>query len=94
MKHTWIAIALATSALLAGTASAQPGYGPGMMGGYGPGMMGGYGAGGYGGGPGMMGGYGGGMGPGMMGGSGFAAPDVPDLTADQRGKIRQAQQDF
>jgi len=91
MKHNWIAIALATSALLAGTASAQPAYGPGMMGGYGHGMMGGYG-GGYG--PGMMGGYGSGMGPGMMGGPGGAGLDVPDLTADQRGKIRQVQQDF
>jgi Spy/CpxP family protein refolding chaperone len=94
MKHNWIAIALATSALLAGTASAQPGYGPGMMGGNGPGMMGGYGAGGYGGGygHGMMGGYGG-MGPGMMGGPNGGL-DVPDLTADQRSKIRLAQQDF
>lgn len=93
MKHKWIAIALAASALFAGVASAQPAYGPGMMGGYGQGMMGGYGAGGYGGGhgPGMMGGYGPGMGGGMMGPGGI---DVPDLTADQRSKIKLAQQDF
>lgn len=76
-----------------------PGYGPGMMGGYGygpgpgpgygPGMMGGYGPGpGYG--PGMMGGFG--YGPGMMGGYG---PNLlPDLSADQRTRISEAQQDF
>ena len=72
-----------------------PGYGmgPGMMGGYGghgmgPGMMGGYG--GYGMGPGMMGGYGGhGMGPGMMGGYGYGL----DLSAEQRAKISEIQQE-
>lgn len=61
---------------IAGSAQAQPYFGPGMMGGYGgyggPGMMGG----GYGG-PGMMGGgYGPGWGmtgPGMMGGYGPCA---------------------
>jgi len=76
-----------------------PGYGmgPGMMGGYGgygmgPGMMGGYG--GYGMGPGMMGGYGGyGMGPGMMGGYGGYGYGV-DLSAEQRAKIADVQQEF
>lgn len=92
MKRTLIAIAVATSALVAGSALAQPGWGPGMMGGYGEG---------YGYGPGMMGGYGGGYGPGMgggmgmgMGGGGPRALALADLSAEQRGKIRQAQQDF
>lgn len=94
MKRKWILIA-AASALLAGTAFSQPGYGPGPGAGYGPGMMGGYGGGMMGGyGPGMMGGYG----PGMMGGHGMMGPGgygaLADLTADQRGKIKQAQQDF
>jgi Spy/CpxP family protein refolding chaperone len=89
MKRTLILIA-AASALLAGTAFSQPGYGPGPGAGYGPGMMGGYG-------PGMMGGYGGGMMGGygqgmMMGPGGYGA--LADLTADQRSKIKQAQQDF
>ncbi len=55
--------------IAAGSAQAQPYYGPGMMGGYGPGygMMGGYGP-GWGMGPGM--GYGGGYGP-MMQGYGY-----------------------
>lgn len=57
--------------IAAGSAQAQPYYGPGMMGGYGGGYGPGYGmmGGGYGPGYGMMGGYGGGwgMGPGMMG---------------------------
>ena len=73
-----------------------PGYGmgPGMMGGYGgygmgPGMMGGYGMG-----PGMMGGFGGyGMGPGMMGGYGGYGYG-PDLSAEQRAKISEIQQDI
>lgn len=60
---------------VAGSAQAQPYYGPGMMGEYGPGygMMGG----GYGPGWGMMGGYGPGwgmMGPGMMGYGGGYGP--------------------
>jgi Spy/CpxP family protein refolding chaperone len=60
------------------------GAGPGMMGGYGgygpgAGMMGGYGPGGYGRGPGMMGGYGGGGYWGL------------DLSAEQRQKIEQIQ---
>jgi Spy/CpxP family protein refolding chaperone len=96
MKRTLILIA-AVSALLAGTAFSQPGYGPGPGAGYGPGMMGGYGGGMMGGyGPGTMGGYGGGMmggyGHGMMGPGGYGA--LADLTADQRGRIKQAQQDF
>jgi len=67
-----------------------PGYGPGY--GMGPGMMGGYG--GYGMGPGMMGGYGGyGMGPGMMGGYGGYGYG-PDLSAEQRAKISEIQQDI
>lgn len=107
MTRRWIAMAAAAAALAATAACSQPagpGYGPGMMGGYGPGMMGDYGygpgmMGGYGPGmmgaygPGMMGGYGPGMmGPGMMGGYGPNA--VADLTADQRAKISEAQQDF
>jgi Spy/CpxP family protein refolding chaperone len=97
MKTKRIAIAAIATALFAGGAAlAQPGYGPGMMGygGYGPGMMG-YG-GGYG--PGMMGGgYGGmmgGWGGGMMGGwgAGSRAWGVQDLTAEQRTKIREIQQ--
>jgi Spy/CpxP family protein refolding chaperone len=66
-----------------------PGYGmgPGMMGGYGmgPGMMGDYGMG-----PGMMGGYG--MGPGMMGGYGGYGYGL-DLSAEQRAKISEIQQE-
>jgi Spy/CpxP family protein refolding chaperone len=82
------------------------GMGPGMMGGYGgpggygmgPGMMWGNGGpGAYGMGPGMMGGYGGpggyGMGPGMTGGYGGNAYPGIDLTADQRKKIDQIQQE-
>jgi Spy/CpxP family protein refolding chaperone len=85
MKMKSIAVATAVTALLAGVALAQPGYGPGMMGGYGPG---GYGTGGYG--PGMMGGgYGG-----MMGGWGAGTRNwgIQDLSAEQRTKIRDIQQ--
>jgi Spy/CpxP family protein refolding chaperone len=98
MKRVLITIAVATAALLAGTANSQSGYGPGMGGhGYGPGMQG-YGSGMMGG-PGMMGGYGPGMmdgyGPGMGGGGGGPrALGIPDLSAEQRTKIKQAQQDF
>lgn len=53
-------------------------YGHGMMNGYGPGMMG----------PGMMGP--GMMGPGMMGGWSYPA----DLSADQRAKMADVQQEF
>jgi Spy/CpxP family protein refolding chaperone len=62
---------------------------------YGSGMMGGYG-GGWGMGPGMMGGYGGpggrGMGPGMMGGYGGDAYAGLDLSAEQRKKITDIQE--
>ncbi|HEU4646724.1 MAG TPA: Spy/CpxP family protein refolding chaperone [Burkholderiales bacterium] len=72
-----------------------PGYGQGYgprYGGMGPGMMGGYGPGGMG--PGMMGGYGsGGMGPGMMGGYGGYGYG-PDLSAEQREKMAEIQQEF
>lgn len=80
---------MATCLLLAGAAWSQPyGMGPGMMGGYGggmgPGMMGGYGQGGY--------GYG--MGPGMMGGyAGRGDYWGLDLSADQRKKIDQIQEE-
>jgi Spy/CpxP family protein refolding chaperone len=75
------------------------GMGPGMMGdpggyGMGPGMMGGYG-GGYGYGPGMMGGYGPGgygMGPGMMWGYGANAYADLNLSAEQRKKIDEIQE--
>jgi len=77
----------ASAAVLLGTAAAvfsQP-YGMGPGGGYGPG---------YGMGPGMMGGYGpGGMGPGMMGGYGGYGYG-PDLSAEQRAKISEIQQEF
>ena len=68
-------LAAGLAVIIAGSAQAQPYYGPGMMGGYGQGygmMGGGYGP-RYGMGPGMMGGYGPGygmMGPGVMGGYG------------------------
>ena len=69
---------------------APGGYGPG---GYGPGMMYG-GRGGYGGGPGMYGGgpgmYGGG--PGMMGGGRWGW--LPDLSAEQRSQVAQAEGEF
>ena len=84
-------IATAASLLLATSAFSQPyGMGPGMMGGYGngAGMMQGYGHGGYGMGP---GGYG--MGPGMMGGYGGADYWGLDLTAEQRKKIEQIQEE-
>ena len=75
-------IAAAASVLFAASAWSQPyGMGPGMMGGYGPGA--------YGMGPGMMGGYG--MGPGMMGGYGSGGYSALDLSADQRKKIAQIQ---
>jgi Spy/CpxP family protein refolding chaperone len=104
-----ILIAIAAVAVLAASASvvSQPygGYGPGY--GMGPGMMGGYGP-GYGMGPGMMGGYGPGygMGPGMMGGWGPGYGMGPDmmwggggwgygieLSAEQRAKIADIQQE-
>ena len=102
MKRTLMAMAVAASTLLAAGALAQSGGGPGMMGGpgygygygygEGHGMMGGYGpgmmGGGYGAGPGM--GWGGGP---MMGG-GARGLGIADLSAEQRGKIKQAQQDF
>jgi Spy/CpxP family protein refolding chaperone len=91
MRRNWIAFARTVPAFLAGAVHAQPGYGQGMMGGYGPGYYGGPGMmGGYG--PGMMGGYG----PGMMGGwgSGPRSWGLSDLTADQRSKIQQVQQEF
>ena len=77
----------------AGTPPAGQPMGPGMMGqGMGPGMMGqGYGPGmmGQGMGPGMMGGM---MGPGMMyGANPYAALD---LSAEQRAKIADIQQDL
>lgn len=96
---------LVVAAALSACAGAQP-YGPGMMGGYGPGwggpgpgMMGGYGPGMMGGhGPGMMGGYGpgmmGGYGAGMMGGYGPGMGWPADLSADQRAKLAEAQQEF
>lgn len=97
-------LAAVAAAVLVGGVIAQP-YGPGMMqgpgGGYGwgpGGMMGGYGPGagmmGGGWGPGIMGPgmMGGGWGPGMMGGWGGGYPS--DLSADQRSKISEAQQDF
>ena len=95
MKRKLIGAAIA--ALLATAAWAQPG--PGMMGGsgsgdcgygpgygMGPGMMGGYGMG-----PGMMGGYG--MGPGMMGGYGPGGYYGLKLSAEQRRKIADIQQE-
>jgi Spy/CpxP family protein refolding chaperone len=104
MKRTILA-AVAAGVLGFSTAAFSqpygPGYGPG--GGYGPGygmgpgMMGGYGP-GYGMGPGMMGGYGPGygMGPGMMGGGygpGYGFGGL-DLSAEQREKIGEIQQEF
>ena len=80
MKRKLIATA-AIAALFSAAAWAQ--MGPGMMGGYGPG--------GYGMGPGMMGGYG--MAPGMMGGYGAGGYGV-DLSADQRAKIAEIQQEL
>ena len=79
----------ASAAILLGTATAacaQPygGMGPGMMGGYGPGYGHGQGQ-GYG--PGYGPGYG--MGPGMMGGYGYGL----DLSAEQRAKISEIQQE-
>ena len=70
------------------------GMGPGMMGGYGwgmgPGAMGGHH--GWGMGPGAMSGHHGwGMGPGRMGGY---AGLPPDLTAEQRAKVADIQQEF
>lgn len=92
-----VAAALLTVSVAACTQPHGPGYGMGPGGGYGPGqgtgqgMMGGGGYGpGYGMGPGMMGG-GYGMGPGMMGG-GYGY--VPDLTAEQRTKLSEIQQEF
>lgn len=89
---------IAAGLLLSGAVAAQPyGMGPGMMGSYGggygmgPGMMGGYG--GYGMGPRMMGSYGGcGMGPGMMWGSANQAYAGLDLTADQRKRIAEIEE--
>ena len=71
---------MAAGLLLVGSAWAQPyGMGAGMMGGYG-------------GGTGMMGGYG--MGPGMMGGyAGRGDYWGLDLSADQRKKIDQIQEE-
>jgi Spy/CpxP family protein refolding chaperone len=92
-------LAAAASLLISGAVVAQPynGMGPGMMGGYGygmgPGMMGGYGGygpGGYGMGPGAMGGYG--MGPGTMWGYGANAYAGLDLSAEQRRKIADIQE--
>lgn len=93
---------LATAALLAASAHAQParpdnapGYGPGMMGAYGPDMMGrGYGGGpGQGYGPGMMGGggmMGGMMGPyGREGMMGLGPLQALDLDEQQIGKVNQ-----
>jgi Spy/CpxP family protein refolding chaperone len=90
MRVRNILLATAASLLVAGAAVAQP-YGPGMMGGYG----GGPGA--YGMGPGMMGGYGGGpggygMGPGMMWGYGADAYAGLNLSAEQRQKIADIQE--
>ncbi len=81
----------ATTALASGLAAAQP------AGGMGPGMMGGYGPGGYGMGPGMMGGYGFGpggygMGPGMMWGYAGHAYAGLNLSAEQRKKIDEIQE--
>ncbi|HSB22451.1 MAG TPA: Spy/CpxP family protein refolding chaperone [Burkholderiaceae bacterium] len=76
--------AAAASALVAGLVMAQPygGMGPGMMGGYGgPGM-----------GPGMMGGYGG-PGMGMMWGYGSDAYAGLNLSAEQRKKIADIQEE-
>jgi Spy/CpxP family protein refolding chaperone len=81
-------IAAATGLLMTGMVAAQP------YGGMGPGMMGGYG-GGYGYGPGMMGGYGPGgygMGPGMMWGYGANAYADLNLSAEQRKKIDEIQE--
>lgn len=86
MKHALLATA--ASLLLASSAWSQPyGMGPGMMGGYGgnsmsPGMMGNYGQGAYGMGPGMMWGY-------ARGGEYWGL----DLSADQRKKIDQLQEE-
>ena len=96
MKRKLIAAAAALLLGTAGVAFTQPyGYGPGY--GMGPGMMGGgYGP-GYGMGPGMMGGgYGPGygMGPGMMGGYGPGNVYGLDLSAEQREKIGEIQQEF
>ncbi len=78
---------LTTAGLLLATAAWSQPYGMG------PGMMGGYGGGGYG--PGIMGGYGGGAyGPGMMGGYGGGAGYWGlNLSADQRKKIEQIQEE-
>lgn len=84
---------IASAAILLGAtaiAFSQPygGMGPGMMGGFGPGGGPGYGQ-GYG--PGYGPGYG--MGPGMMGGYGPGCGYGPDLSADQRSKIAEIQQE-
>ena len=98
MKH--VLVGVAASLVLASAAMAQPygmgGYGPGY--GMGPGMMGGYGGpGGYGMGPGMMWGYGGrsgyGMGPGMIWGFGGDAYAGLNLSAEQRQKIADIQEE-
>lgn len=81
-KLRYALLASAFALAVAGSAQAQPYYGPGMMGGYGgydgPGMMGdGYSPGWGAMGPGMVGGYGpcaGAMGPGMMGYGGGYGP--------------------
>ena len=75
-----VLLTMAAGLLLVGSAWAQPyGMGAGMMGGYG-------------GGTGMMGGYG--MGPGMMGGyAGRGDYWGLDLSADQRKKIDQIQEE-
>jgi len=89
LRLIFIIIAASSLGVIANLAVAQSdaqyGMGPGMMGGYGmgPGMMGGYGMG-----PGMMGGYG--MGPGMMGLGNYRGLD---LSADQKSKISQIQQE-
>jgi Spy/CpxP family protein refolding chaperone len=76
LRYVVTAICLAASATAFGQGY---GYGRGMMGGYGPGMMGG---------PGMMEGPGSGtMGPGMMWGYSRSAYAGIDLTAEQRKKI-------
>lgn len=99
MKRRMLAAAAAAVLGLSTAACAQPygpGYGPGGGGygpgyGMGPGMMGGYGMG-----PGMMGGSGPGygMGPGMMGGYGPGFGYGVELSAEQREKIGEIQQEF
>lgn len=89
MKVKRILVAGAASLLVAGSVIAQPyGMGPGMMGG-------GYGS--YGMGSGMMGGYGEpgayGMGPGMMGGYGANVAAGLNLSAEQRKKIADIQEE-